>query len=58
MVFNSSIRVESSVFNVVFVCVHDIRRENVHILNGNAPDLERECEEVRAHDRLLLHPVR
>jgi len=23
----------------------DIPRENIHILNGNAPDLERECEE-------------
>ncbi|GAB9467707.1 hypothetical protein Gpo141_00005044 [Globisporangium polare] len=23
----------------------DIRRENVHILNGNAPDLKKECEE-------------
>ncbi|KAF1332130.1 Glucosamine-6-phosphate isomerase 1, partial [Globisporangium splendens] len=23
----------------------DIKRENVHILNGNAPDLERECED-------------
>lgn len=23
----------------------DIKRENVHLLNGNAPDLEKECEE-------------
>ncbi|OQR92268.1 oscillin [Achlya hypogyna] len=26
----------------------DIKRENVHILNGNAPDLERECREYEA----------
>ncbi|CAK4672611.1 hypothetical protein LEN26_016090 [Aphanomyces euteiches] len=26
----------------------DIKRENVHILNGNAPDLEKECQDYEA----------